>query len=100
MTRTTLQRARKRVTSSIEDAVEALEDVARTVGEEARRVGAETSDEFAQLPTQLDQARRAIAAAIEPRRSSGRFRRLLLLATLAGGAVTIGWVLGQRARSG
>lgn len=77
-----LRRTQEQVTSTLEDVIDKIEALAGTLAEEAEKASAEVGVELAALPDQLQAARRAVVAAVEPYRPPKRYRPYVQLGVL------------------
>jgi hypothetical protein len=74
MSSSRLRGTRRKVASTLEDAIEKIEEAAGALGEEADKAGDEVRAELAALPGQLEGLRRAMVAAVEPHRPPKQYR--------------------------
>ena len=92
-----LRRTHEHVTSTYEDVIDKIEELASTLAGEAEKAGADVQAELAALPEQLERARRAVVAAVEPHRPPKQYRpyvRLGVLAVILAAAIAI--IVGRR----
>ena len=77
------KRTQEQLTSAFDDVMETIERVTDSLGDAAATAGDEARTELAALPEQLADARRAIAAAVEPYRPPKQYRRYVQLGLFA-----------------